>query len=127
MTTVTQAVTVGVADVEKAWTALKSDFEAKKAQLEAVVQSHIGSHQAQAAAHNAEVDAATAILNVINPPTATPATTASQAAAIVLTANTDASKVWSKIKTLWDAGWRYAIIGGAAAYIVYAIHAGLIK
>jgi hypothetical protein len=127
MTTVSSVVAVGIADVEKAWTALKSDFEAKKSQLEAVVEAHIGSHQAQAAAHTAEVTAATGILNLINPPAAGSTANATRAASIVLTANADVSGFWSKVKSAWDAGWRYVVIGGGVVVILYGIHAHLIK
>jgi hypothetical protein len=34
---------------------------------------------------------------------------------------------WGKVKTWWDAGWRYAVISGAVLMIVYGCHSGLIK
>lgn len=135
MTTLTSiagtAETVTVATAKTAYTALKTAFDAEVAKIEAVVQAHIGSHQAQAAAHNAEVSAAQAVLDVINPPppTATVDPNAAKAAGFVLTATTDVSNVWAKVSKAWDSlgGWRALVITASAAMLYYGWHHGLLK
>lgn len=133
---------VTVADAKAAYTALVTAFNAEKTKIEAVVQAHIGTHTAQATAHTAEVTAAVAVLNYINPP-ATPAVAASNATKatdFVLTANTVMDTVvspveaelagpWDKFKGLWDklGGWRAPVVAAASLLLMYGCHSGLIK
>jgi UDP-N-acetyl-D-mannosaminuronic acid transferase (WecB/TagA/CpsF family) len=114
--------TVTIADAEKALSALETAFEAEKAKIVAVVQQHIAVHQAQAQAHSAEVSAAQAILAKALPAAqATP--TATQAAALVLTA----PKTVQKVVGFVAAQWRWFVLGGALTILGLAHHAGLLR
>ena len=118
MATVTSTIaSVTIADADKALTALETAFESEKSKIIAVVQQHINNHQAQAAAHAAEVSAAQAILAKALPP-AQAAPSAIQAAAIVLTAPGSVQKALGWLGT----NWRWAVVASAAGVLGVAQH-----
>jgi hypothetical protein len=116
---VASTVEVGIADAAKALDTLESQYSSAKAQIVSVVQAHIDDHQKQIAAHAAEVAAAQTILSKAIP---TATTTATQAAAFVLTA----PGYVQRTVNFFGRNWRYAALSLSVVIVGYGIHAGLV-
>jgi len=101
-----------LSDIEAAYAALSSAFEAEKAKLLSAI------------ATTTEAQALAAIQSKIK----------GEVAPVVAAAQADYSKLltavktdWSKLKTWWDSGWRWAVISASVGMVYYGFHSGLIK
>jgi len=118
MTSSNQALTAATAGA--ALNDLDAAYNTEKAKIVAVIKTHIQEHAVAAAQHQAEVDAATALITKADPG-ASPAS--SKAAAFMLTAPTGVAKAGG-----WLANnWRYVIVALCIATVTWAVHTGWIK
>lgn len=117
--TVIADVEIGVADAEKALTTIESDYTTAKAKVVSVLQAHVATNAAVVAAHQAEVDAANALIAKAVP---TATAKATNAAAIILTASPQVQGVIGFL----GKNWRYVVAGVAVLIIGYGAYAGLV-